>query len=208
MSNICKPGCGTGLPNFGAIDDCDIKDLVSSGEIAKVIFTKCDLAFTDIDDAAEWEEGISTSVISIPYSGNGKIDEATESGEIRIDCFTDYTISKKPFEYTSYVVDKTAQTDVDKYNLIRKKRRGLGIMFLTCDGILLINPDWTAGEVPSIKLSMLKLSQLFPGEADSQMFYKINGETLEGRAFKRVKLSDEVIEVLYANIATSGAGGL
>ena len=55
-------------------------------------------------------------MITIPYIGNGKIDEQTESGEIRVGCQTVNTICKKPFEYTSYITDTTAQTDYLKYN--------------------------------------------------------------------------------------------
>ena len=30
---ICKPNCVTGLPNFGAVNDCDLQASFSSGEI-------------------------------------------------------------------------------------------------------------------------------------------------------------------------------
>ena len=32
MAGICKPSCATVLPNFGAIDDCDIEKALTSGE--------------------------------------------------------------------------------------------------------------------------------------------------------------------------------
>ena len=81
-------------------------------------------------------------------------------------------------------------------------------MHLTCDGILLINPDWISGEAPAIKLSTVKISQIFPGEADSKMMYKISGEMLGCMSLMRVKLSDETIEVITTGLTTSGLGGL
>ncbi len=208
MSNICKPNCVTGLPNFGSIDQCDINSLFSSGEIAQLIFAKCTETFDDVDDPVEWTDKLETSVATILYLGNGKIDEQTESGEIRVGCQTVFTICKKPFEYTSSITDTTAQTDYLKYNAIQKQKLGLGVMFLTCDGYLLISPDWISGDAPSIKLSNVKISQILSGEADSKMFYKVNGEMLECRSLARVKLSEETIDALNSTIVTSGGGGL
>ena len=208
MSNICKPNCVTVLPNFGSIDQCDITALLSSGEITNVIFAKCNETFDDIDSPTEWQAKIDSGVITIPYIGNGKIDEQTESGEIRVGCQTVNTICKKPFEYTSYITDTTAQTDYLKYNQIQKQRLGLGIMHLTCDGILLIEPSWVTGSAPSIKLSSVKVSQVFGGEADSKMFYKTNGEMLGCLSLMRVKLSQETIDVITTGLTTSGLGGL
>lgn len=201
--SICKPNCVTGLPNFGAINDCDITSLLSSGEIAKVIFTKCDLAFTDVDSDTEWQDGIDAGDIAIPFVGNGKIDEQTESGEIRVGCQTVSTICKKPFEFTSYITDTTAQTDYALYNQILEQRLGLTITFLTCDGILLINPDWVTGENIGLKLSMLKVSQVFNGETDGKMFYKISGEATECRSLKRVALSADTLTVINNNAVGS-----
>ena len=115
---------------------------------------------------------------------------------------------QKTFEYTSYITDTTAQTDYLKYNQIQKQRLGLGIMHLTCDGILLIDPSWVSGESPAIKLSTVKISQVFSGEADSKMMYKISGEMLGCLSLMRVKLSPETIEVITTGLTTSGLGGL
>lgn len=197
--SICKPNCVTGLPAFGAIDDCDIQTLLTSGEIAQVIFTKCDLDFTDVDDPTEWETNIQANDIAIPFVGNGKIDEQSESGELRIGCTTVSTICKKPFEFTSPIADTTSETEWDLYNQIQKQRLGLSISFLTCDGILLIDPDWTTGNPIGLKLSTLKIAQIFSGEADGKMTYKINGEVSECRSLKRVKLSADTLAVITAN---------
>lgn len=197
--SICKPNCVTGLPAFGAIDDCDIQSLLTSGEVAQVIFTKCNLDWVDVDDPTEWETNIQANDVSIPFVGNGKIDEQTESGELRIGCTTISTICKKPFEFTSPIADTTSQTEWSLYNEIQKQRLGLSVAFLTCDGILLIDPDWVTGEPIGIKLSMLKISQIFSGEADGKMTYKINGEVSECRSLKRVKLSADTLAVITAN---------
>jgi hypothetical protein len=197
--SICKPNCVTGLPAFGAIDDCDIQSLLTSGEVAQVIFTKCNLDWVDVDDPTEWETNIQATDVSIPFVGNGKIDEQTESGELRIGCTTISTICKKPFEFTSPIADTTSQTEWSLYNEIQKQRLGLSVAFLTCDGILLIDPDWVTGEPIGIKLSMLKISQIFSGEADGKMTYKINGEVSECRSLKRVKLSADTLAVITAN---------
>jgi len=85
---ICKPNCVTGLPNFGAVNDCDLQASFSSGEIAQVIFTKCNLEIDDVDDATEWETNITNGDVTVPFAGNGKIDEQTESGEYRVGCQT------------------------------------------------------------------------------------------------------------------------
>lgn len=198
--SICKPNCVTGLPNFGAINDCDVQSLFSSGEIAKVIFLKCTSTFTDVDDDAEWTGVLASGDATIPFVGNGKIDEQTESGEYRVGCQTITSICKKPFEFISPVTDTDAQTEWSLYNDIQKQRLGLGVLFLTCDGILLLNPDWVTTTSPSLKLSMLKISQIFGGEADGKMTYKINGEISECRSLKRVKLSQATLDVLNATI--------
>jgi len=195
---ICKPNCVTALPSFGAIDDCDVTSLLASGEIAKIIFTKCDSGFTDVDDDAEWGSKLTEGDITIPFVGNGKLDETQESGEIRVGCQTVSTICKKPFEFTSYITDVDGQTDSTLYNDILKQRLGLTVSFLTCDGYLLINPDWVTTQNIGLALSMLKISQIFSGEADSKMYYKISGEITECRSLKRVKLSAATIAVINA----------
>ncbi len=195
---ICKPNCVTGLPNFAAIDDCDLTASFTSGEIASLVFLKCDLEIDDIDDATEWETNIDSGNVTLPFAGNGKIDEQTESGEYRVGCQTVSSICKKPFEFISPIVDNTSQTEWDLYNSIQKQRLGLTVAFLTCDGILLVNPDWVTGSNAGSKLSMLKISQILSGEADGKMTYKINGEIAECRSLKRVKLSAETLEILTA----------
>ena len=194
--SLCKPNCITGLPDFGAIDDCDIQSLLSSGAIAKIILPRCDLNVTDVDDPTEWTANLAALDISIPFVGNGKIDEQQESGEVPIGCENVPTICKKPFEYISYITDTAAQTDWDLYNSILKQRLGLSVSFLTCDGILLIDPDWTPGTPIGIKKSSFKVSQIFPGDIDSKMYYQITGELAECRSLKRVKLSAATITAL------------
>ena len=202
--SICKPNCVTGLPNFGAIDDCDITQFLSSGEIGNIVLYKCDLAFTDIDDDAEWTTHIEAGDITVPFAGNGKIDEQTESGEIRIKCQTVSTICKKPFEYTSYITDKESQTEWSLYNDILKQRFGLTVGFITCDGNLLMNPDWTTGGHPGLAMSMFKVSQIYNGEADGKMFYKLNGEISECRSLKIVKLSADTLAAIISTQTGSG----
>lgn len=201
---ICKPSCVTGLPNFGAIDDCDIVSSLSSGEITKIILVKCDATFTDVDDSAEWSTAIAAGDVTVPFVGNGKIDEQTESGEIRVGCETVMTICRKPFEFTSYITDSVAQTEWDLYNQILEQRLGLSVAFLTCDGILLIDPDWTTGGTIGIAKSSLKVSQVFNGEADGKMFYKISGELNECRALKRVRLAQTTIDAIEDTVGSGG----
>lgn len=202
--SICKPSCVTGLPNFGAIDDCDIISSLSSGEITKIILVKCDQVFDDVDDASEWTAAIGAGNVSIPFVGNGKIDEQTESGDIRIGCESVMTICRKPFEFTSYITDTAAQTEWSLYNQILAQRLGLSVGFLTCDGVLLIDPDWTSGSTIGIAKSSLKVSQVFNGEADGKMFYKISGELNECRSLKRVKLTQSTIDAIEEG---QGSGG-
>lgn len=205
--SLCKPNCITGLPDFGAIDDCDINALLSSGAIAKIILPRCDLNIVDVDDPAEWTTNLTNADISIPFVGNGKIDEQQESGEVPIGCEMVPTICKKPFEYISYITDTAAQTDTALYNSILAQRLGLSVAFLTCDGILLIDPDWTTGNPIGIDKSSFKVSQIFPGDIDSKMYYKITGELTDCRSLKRVKLSAATITALSGG-AGSGGGGI
>lgn len=198
MSAICKPNCATALPNFGAIDDCNINDRLASGEITQIIALKCNLPFTDIDDDVEWEAALAAGDVTVPPVGNGKIDEQAESGEMRIGTQTVSTICKKPFEFISPIVDTVAETEWALYNQIQAAKLGLSLIFITGDGIALINPDWVSGEHPGIPFSMFKISQIFSGEADGKMTYKINGEISECRSLKRVKLSTAVLEILVA----------
>ena len=103
---------------------------------------------------------------------------------------------QKPFEFVSLVTDTASQTEWDLYNQIQKQRLGLQISFLTCDGILLINPDWVTGSTIGLPITMLKIAQIFSGETDSKMTYKISGEIAECRSLKRVKLSADTIAIL------------
>lgn len=199
MAAICKPNCVTALPNFGAINDCNINERLSSGEIARFVFIKCSEVFTDIDDDTEWTAKKTANTITIPFVGNGKIDEQSESGEMRIGCQTVNTICKKPFEFTSPIVDTTAQSEYSLYNGIQSQRLGLFVIPITCDGIALISPDWVAGANPGLPLASLKIAQIFSGEADGKMTYKISGEFSECRSLKRVKLSADTLAVISAS---------
>lgn len=205
---ICKPTCAPGLPNFGIVDDCDVVDSFASGEIAKVIPMNCGLNFTDVDSATEWTSAIQLSKISVLPDGNGKIDAAARSGDVRVKCITIQPICKKPFDFTTRLVDNTSQTDVAKYNSLTKQVLGLGVTFLTCDGYLLIDPDWAAGKSPSIKLASFYIDQVFDGVADGQMYYQIKGELSTCKALKRVKLSAATALIFSTAIATSGGTGI
>src|SRR5690606_6624879 len=142
MAGICKPSCATVLPNFGALDDCDIEKALTSGEIGNLVLIKCSETFIDVTDDTEWTSKITANVLTILPVGSGNIDELSESGEKRINGITVSLIKKKPFEFTSYISDTTAETEWTKYNQLLAQRLGLSIAFVTLDGILLIDPDW------------------------------------------------------------------
>lgn len=195
MSVVCLPNCVTTLPNFGAVDICDIEKSLTSGEIAKIIFIKCNETFTDIEDPAEWTAKKSAGDLTVPFAGNGKIDKAEKSGEKRIACKTVYTISKRKFEYSSPLVDNVAQSEWALYNTLEEQKLGLAVMFLTCDGILLIDPDYSTGKTAGIKASF-DVNQILSGEVDGQMEYMIDGEITEKRSLKRVLLPSTVLSIL------------
>ncbi|HMZ34964.1 MAG TPA: hypothetical protein PKX89_11110 [Chitinophagales bacterium] len=198
MAGICKPSCATVLPNFGAIDDCDIEKALTSGEIVNLVLIKCNETFTDVTDDTEWTTKITANALTSLPVGNGKIDEVAESNEKRFNGVTVSLIKKKPFEFTSYIADTTAETEWTKYNQVLAQRLGLSIAFVTLDGILLIDPDWVTTKTIGLKLSTLKISQVLNGEADDKMFYKVSGEIAEGRSLKRVKLPADVLNVINA----------
>lgn len=195
MSVVCLPNCVTTLPNFGAIDICDIEKNLTSGEIAKIIFIKCDEVFTDILDPVEWTAKKTAGDLTVPFAGNGKLDKAEKSGEKRIACKTIYTISKRKFEYSSPLVDNVTQSEWALYNSLEQQKLGLAVMFLTCDGILLIDPDYTTGSTAGIKASF-DVNQILSGEVDGQMEYMIDGEITEKRSLKRVLLPSTVLSIL------------
>lgn len=201
---LCKPNCVTNLPNFGAVDDCDLISSFSSGEISRIIALRCDLDIVDPDDATEWTTNIAAGDVAIPFVGNGKIDEQQESGEIRVGCETVNTICRKPFEFISYVTDTAAQTESGLYNELLEQRLGLNLAFVTCDGVLLVDPDWTTGNPIGIAKSSFKVAQIFTGEADSKMYYKISGELTECRSLKRIKLSAATITALNGGQSSGG----
>ena len=107
-----------------------------------------------------------------------------------------HLFAKKPFEFVSPVTDTASQTEWDLYNQIQKATFRLADFILTCDGILLINPDWVTGSTIGLPITMLKIAQIFSGETDSKMTYKISGEIAECRSLKRVKLSADTIAIL------------
>lgn len=196
MSDVCLPNCVTGLPNFGTVNVCDIVNSLTSGEIAKIILIKCDEVFTDLLDSAEWLSKKTAGVLTVPFAGNGKIDKAERSGEKRIGCQTITTITKRKFEYSSPLVDNVGNTDWSLYNTLFAQKLGLSVMFLTCDGVLLVSPDWVTGGIAGIKKSILDIDQIFSGEIDGQMEYMISGEITEARALKRITLPQSVLAVL------------
>jgi hypothetical protein len=137
----------------------------------------------------------SAGDLTVPFAGNGKIDKAEKSGEKRIACKTVYTISKRKFEYSSPLVDNVAQSEWALYNTLEEQKLGLAVMFLTCDGILLIDPDYSTGKTAGIKASF-DVNQILSGEVDGQMEYMIDGEITEKRSLKRVLLPSTVLAIL------------
>jgi hypothetical protein len=198
MSSICNPSCITALPNFGSIDVCDLSASFTSGEIAKIILTRCDVVFDDILDDAEWTAKKTANIISIPFQGTGNIGETTYSTTKRIGCKTISINGVKPFEFMTSLVDNITNSEWALWNDIQNNRSNLNIMFLTCDNQLLINPRWVAGENPSISLKSINVSQLLSGEEDSLMEYKVSGELKEDLSLNRITLTPTVLAVINA----------
>ena len=196
MSNICNPDCLTVLPNFEAIDSCDLIKSLRSGEIAKIIVGRCDLAFADILDVAEWTTKKANGDISIMMAGNGSLGEKSYTNTLRISCKDIDTGAKKPFEFMTYLGDNVAYTEYSVYNDLISNKLNVGIMFLTCDGFLLINPSWATGDNPLLNTSKINFDQIFSGEANSQAQWKISGEISEDNILKPVKLTSAVLAVL------------
>lgn len=195
---ICNPSCLTALPTFDAVNDCDLQKSFASGEIAQLILGVCNLTFTDILDATEWTTKKTANLITIPFGGNGNLGETSFNNPVRVKCKDVSTSARKPFEFNSPIVDNDTNSEWSLYNDIIANKENLGIMFLTCDGNLLISPDWTTGENPLLTTATINVNQMYSGESDSVMMYKINGELTEYRALKRVKLTQAVLNVINA----------
>jgi len=196
MSEICYNNCVTGLPTFDSINDCNVEDLLISGEIANIIAIKCGETFTDILDAAEWAAKKAANTISIPFKGTGSIGAIEGSGEVKVGCQQIQTIHRRPFEYTSPIVDKDGHTDVALYNSLLDQKLGINLMFVNCDGILIFASDWGTGLHPGIKPYQFMISDLFSGEDGAVMNYSITGQINSKRILKREPLTSAILALL------------
>ena len=197
MNNeFCNVDCIDVLPQFDAIDICNLSDSFRSGEITKIILGVCNLTFTDILDPAEWTAHKTAGLISIPFMGNGNIGETTYKNTVRVGTTDVSSGARKPFEFMTKLVDNVAQTEWALFNDLHDTRTNLGVMFLNGDGHLILDPDWTTGTNPLVAQGLININQVFGGEADGQMEYRIKGEMTEDRSLKIVKLPQSVLDIL------------
>lgn len=196
MSQTCNPDCITALSSFEAINACNPEASLRSAEIKKLVVGRCDLAFTDITDQAEWQTKIANGDIVVMLTGNGSLAEKTYGQTIRIGCSDYETSARKAFEFMTYLADNTGYTEWSVYNNLIANRANLSVMFLSCDNILYINPDYTAGGNPLINTTKIDFDQVLSGEADGKAQWITKGEISEYRILKPALLPNSVIAVI------------
>ena len=197
MSN-CNPTCIEDLPNFESVDICNLQNTFASGVIEKIIVAKCNITFTDINDPAEWTAKITSGDISIPFPGVGSIGEIQAGTEVRIGNRKISILGTKPFEFTTPIVDNVNNTEWALFNDLYKQRQNVALLFLTTDGKLLISPDWISGKNPAISNNTFLISQIFSGEENSNLQYKISGTLATDLSLNRVNIPASVLAVINA----------
>ena len=196
MAGICIPECVTALTPFSTINVCNLTTSLRSGEIAKLVFFKCNSVVIDVTSDTEWGTLFSSGNAIKTLVGRGTISEKSSDGVIRLGCQDVATISKYPFTYESELVDATLATDASIYNDLNNAKLNLTVAFLTCDGWLIINPDYTTGTNIGLKLDALNISPVYSGEANSKTKYVINGALSEDAILKPIKLTSAVLALL------------
>lgn len=169
---VCNPSCVTdALPNFGSID-CDPSQALRSGELPYMGLIKCSTTFTDVLDPAEWMAKKAAGDITILPVGSSSIGERTSSKTRRINC-QEYTVAcEQTAEFTSAIVDNTTYGEWAKYQELNGKSLYLVPFWLDCNSNLIINGNWATGANIGISKKSMNFTQIWSGDADSEMEYK------------------------------------
>jgi len=195
MSELCNPCTTVEMPSFSGIY-CDVTKNLSSGEIPYIGFAKCDTTFDDILDVVEWEaKKAALEVVVLPV-GIGSIAEKTEKTVKRIACQNVVTACEKAFQFNSLIMDNDTYNEWASYNKIEELSTSIRPFFITCDNVLLIDPNWVSGSNIGLSISKLTVDNLASGEEDSNYEYVIKGVLTECKTFKRVAITTAILNAI------------
>lgn len=193
---ICNPCDVLDMPSFNGILFCNVVKNLASGEIPYVGFVKCDVTFTDILDTVEWAAKIAAGDVVVLPVGIGSISEKSEKTTKRIQCQNVVTAYEKAFQFNSIMVDTTTLLEWAEYNKLSDLSTSIRPFFITCNNILLINPNWASGENIGLSISKLTVDNIASGEEDSNYEYSIKGIITEPKVFKRVELTTAILTAI------------
>lgn len=149
MSNIlCNPDCPSGdfTPYSVA---CVTEDYLRSGGFARIMLLNCEDTITSLTSTTEWENIINAGGLFVSPSGLGKLNDP-EFTKQKVELCRPEVVTKKVlnFEWETFYMDNVNYTDNTLLEELETKQGNKTLMLLRCDGVLLMNNTWTAGNNP------------------------------------------------------------
>ena len=192
MSSNCVAGCLVTAPDF-SFGGCGLLDAIRSGYIKNFMALRCDESITDITDTVELQALIDANTLFPSPTLTGEVPFPTTGDELTENCQAPQPTSRTyAFNFTSYRVDNTAQTDFTKWETVSSSLTTWYIAPVTCDNILLVPQDFSTGGVFFEMRGTI--SNVFPNENamsyQGQLIFKYSS-ILNG-----IQLTDAVVEVL------------
>lgn len=141
----CTASCLATAPTF-TFAGCSLQDAIRSGYIKNFIATRCDITITDITDDTEIASYYTASKMFTSPTLTGELPFPSLSDPITENCQPEVNTKRTyNFNFTSYRVDNTSQTDFAQWDAFDNKLDTWYIAPVTCDNIILVPQEFTTG---------------------------------------------------------------
>lgn len=193
-SNDCTASCLSQAPSFDVVAGCGLLENTRSGYIKGFLATRCDVTVTDITDADEIESYLSAGTMFVAPPLTGTMPFPSLSDEITENCETPVATKQTyQFNFDSYRVDNTNQTDDAAWETVRSSISTWRIAPITCDDIILVRQDFGTGETPGFKMGGT-IATVY--DNSSAMIYRGELSFNYSQVINHVQLTDAVVAKL------------
>lgn len=142
----CNPTCLQTAPAL-TFSGCGVKNLIRSGFIKHLLFTRCDVPITDITDATEFENALTAGTMFLSPEGTGDIPFPALSDPITVNCKAEVNLKKTwSLNFTSYESDNVNQEDVNAWCVIEETLDTWHVAAIDCDDNIILPKDFASGD--------------------------------------------------------------
>lgn len=169
---FCSPCIAGDLTTY-TVDACDLKSATLKSGISRLVFVKCNYAFTTLSSSSEWTTIMGNDTAKITQQGKAVFPEpAFESLEIDA-CGTKIDIDGKfEIEFSTFLLDGTTDLHNTFINDFNQSSNSYTCFIVGCDGRFYYQHGWITGNNGGFGINSGKAFLKDEGKLKA-MFFKI-----------------------------------